>query len=456
MTTRRIAAGLLLWALLSLPALSLRPASAARPAEAPLPPPAHRVLTRAYRLLEKGDAAGAVKALEAFRAGRPAWLQRGRRDPSGYFHYMIDFTLANAYLSMGKADRAITAYRHVLAARPDFFPAWANLAKACYESRRFKEAAQAFEKAFETSDPSDPILLYYAAVSQVSAGDNRSALLLLERLLALRPQEFRTEWRELLVHVLFNLKRRRRALPHIEILAATTRGDRRKRWQEICLDQYILLGRRRKALAFAQQLVRQDPVYPLWWKMLARLDMQRRRYTAALADLMLSDFITSAEPADLRLAADLSMNLEVPVLAVRFYRRAWERHKDARTLEGLVLAWQRRHRPEKALAVLESGLRFCASADLDLLRARLLIALGRYRQARDALEALNRKSPGNGRTWLLLGYTQWGLADLAAARRAFRRAADFREQRKTALEMLRRLRPEPASAPDRTQSRKNS
>ena len=456
MKTRRLAAGILLCMLLLLPTVPSRNAWAARPAEAPLPPPAHRVLTRAYRLLENGDAAGAVKALEAFRARKPAWLRRGQRDPAGYFHYMVDFTLANAYLSLGKPDEAISAYRHALKSRPDFFPAWVNLAKACYESRRFKEAAQAFEKAFETSDPSNPELLYYGAVSWVSAKDNRSALRLLEKLLALQPRQFKIEWRELLVHVLFHLKRPRQALPHIEILAANTRGKRQKRWQEVCLGQYILLGRLRKALAFAQELVRRDPVYPLWWKMLTRLDMRQRRYTDALADLMISGYIAPPKPGDLRLAAELSMHLEVPLLAERFYRRLWDRQKDARTLRGLVLSWQRRHRPEKALAVLEAGRRFCADTSLDLLRARLLIELRRYRDAKEALETLNRRSPGNGQAWLLLGYAGLGLGDLQTARQAFERAAKHGPQRQTARDMLRKLPPGSASIRDRVQSHENS
>ncbi len=446
---------MLLTALPQVIALHL-PALAARSAEMPLPSAAHRVLTRAYRLLEKGDAAGAVRVLKNFQDRRPAWLQRGQRDPAGYFHYMVDFTLANAYLSLGRHASAMAGYRHALQSRPDFFPAWANLAKACYESRRFTEAAQAFEKAFQTSDPPSDDLLYYAAVSWVSAGNDSSALRLLEKLLARHPEQVKTEWREYLVHVLFNLKRRRQALPHIEILAATTRGARQKRWQEICLHQYLLLKRRRKALVYARQLVRQDPVFPLWWKMLASLDIERRRYTDALADLMLGGYIAPMKPDELRLAAGLSMNLEVPFLAERFYRKAWAQEKDPRTLRGLVLAWQRRHRPEKALAVLESGLRCCPSTDFDLLRVRLLIEMRRYREAKNALEALNLKAPGNGQAWLLLGYTGLGLGDPEAARRAFERAAGFKQQRQTALEMLHKLPPTPPAVSDRAQSPENS
>jgi len=447
--------GLLFLLLLFLP-LQPMAALASKPVEKPLPPAAGRVLATAYRLLEKGDAAGAVKVLEAFQNRRPAWLNRGGRDPAGYFHYMIDFTLANAYLSLGNHASAIGGYRHALKCRPDFFPAWANMAKACYESHRFPEAANAFEKAFETSQPPNDDLLFYAAVSRVSAGDNPSALKLLKKLLARHPKQAKSEWRAYLVHVLFTLKRNREALPHIEILAETTRGRRQKQWQEVCLNQYILLKQQHKGLSYARKLVRQDPAYPLWWKMLASLNIEKQRYTAALADMMICGYLAPLKPAELRLCADLSMNLDVPVQAVRFYRQAWERKKNPQTLQRLVFAWQRRHSPEKALKVLESGLQFCSGTDLSLLRARLLIDLQQYRRAKAALEALTRKDPHSGRAWLLLGYATLGLEDTAGARSAFEQAARFKDQRRSALEMLKKLPPVPPAVSDRARSPESS
>lgn len=446
----------LLFLMLPLLCEPLSPALAGKPGEAPVPAAAGRVLATAYRLLESGDAAGAVKVLEAFQGRRPSWLKPGSRDPAGYYHYMVDFTLGNAYLSLGDHTGAIRCYRHALQRRPDFFPAWANLAKACYESRRYPEAAQAFEKAFATSQPPDDDLLYYAAVSQVSAGDSPSALKLLQKLLARHPDRISVEWREYLVHVLFNLKRRREALSHIEILAETTPGPRQKQWQEICLNEYIRLKQQRKALSYARKLARQDPVYPLWWKMLVSLNIEQQRYTAALASLMLCSYLAPLKPDELRLAADLSMNQDVPVQAVRFYRRAWAQKKDPRILQRLVQAWQRRHRPEKALEVLESGLRFCRGTQLSLLRARLLIDLRRYRQARTVLEALTREDPASGRAWLLLGYAALDLEDTAAARSAFQRAYGFKAQRRSALGMLEKLPPVSPAGPVRFQSPESS
>lgn len=404
-----------------------------------MPAAANRVLVRAYRLVDSGDAAGAVKILEDFRARRPKWQKRGDRDPQGYFHYMIDFAAGNGYLSLGDHAKAIQNYRHVLKSRPAFFPAWANLAKACYESRRFREAARAFEKAFETSEPENDDLLYYAAVSQVSAGDNTAALPVLKKLLDRNPQKVKAEWREYLVHVLFALKRNRQALPHVEILAETASGLRQKRWQEICLNQYIVLKHGGKALAYARNLVRQDPLYPLWWKMLASLDMEKRRYTDALASLMIYGYLTPLDADEMRLVADLSLNLDVPSQAVRFYERAWQQKKDPLTLKRLFFSYQRRHRPEKALEILETGLRLYPRPDLLLLQAGILLDMQQYRRAMAVVKKLTYEQPGNGRAWLMLGYAAMGLQDYVSARNALRKATHFKGQRKAAESVLKAL-----------------
>jgi tetratricopeptide (TPR) repeat protein len=411
----------------------------ADPTKVTVPLAAHRTLTKAQDRMEKEDYAGAAEVLKSFQAQKPRWLKHGGRDPEGYLHYLVDFNLANCYLALNHPGEAIIHYESVLATRPEFSPAWMNLAKACYDAGKYQKAADCFIRGHETAQEKQPDPLYYSAVSYLTADDHVNALKALLRLFDEYPNDIKTAWREHLVHVYLALDKPSKALSQIEILTKTTTGKRQRQWQEMLFYQYQNLQMNKKALSYAGWLIRSYPTNPKWWKALASLHLERGRHKEALAALMAHSYLNPASIEEYQLLGDLSLSIGIPIQAKRYYQKVLEERREASDYKRWIQSYIRLYRPEEALVAANEALKEVDDPDIRMLKGEILYDIEKYDEAVATFTEVVEKKPDAGRAWLMMGYAAWQIKKYALAKTTLLRATDFPDQKGAAQKLLTQL-----------------
>ena len=404
-----------------------------------IPLPARMVIYRAQKLMEENKFAEAAEALEKFQK-RSKNLKPGKRDTKGYHHYLVDFTLGNCRLMTKDYSEADTHFRAAVAAKPDFNSGWMNLAKCCYEMEDYNRAGHAFLKGYETAQEKSPEMLYYGGVCFVTAGDNQKALGLFLRLLKSHPGDVKLEWKEALAQAYLACDQPGNALPVIEELSEKTEGKKRKQWQEIRLHLYLSLNMKKKALEYVNRLILEYPQESKWWKGLAHLHLRENRYSPALVAMIIKGFLEPLTTQEQKIVADLNMAVDIPAQAVRFYEKIAGKEPDPNMAYSISQGYIRLHRPEEALKYADRGLaKDRSNKRLLLLKGHLLYELERYREAAAVFEKVALKETNPGRAWLMAGYSAWNIKDIDRTRRAFKHAARYPKQRRSALKALRQL-----------------
>ncbi len=348
-------------------------------------------VTKAQMLFSDGRVQEAIDTLSEF-------INRPKHDKHpGGVHYYLHFLLGN-YLStlfqdistendesdVKKPDlryKAVQCYRIVIKKNPLFCAAWLNLAKCYYEMENFKEAALAFENAYEHSDQKKAIHLYYSAVCHFQSQNSEKALFLFNALLQKYPGKVLLSWKEIFVNILFSLERYQEALPHIQELASKNPYPKRKKWQEILLHQYLNLCMDKKALSFANELTRTDPLESKWWKVLSHIHLKNGNQEKGLSALIIYGFLSPMTLEEFSLAADLYLSLDVPQKAADLYQHILEQDQDTKNhssgkFKKLAQALAMAHDPENAIKWIDRGLTRCGQKEFDsdllLMKARLL------------------------------------------------------------------------------------
>jgi tetratricopeptide (TPR) repeat protein len=416
-----------------------------------LPLGVRAMLAKVGPLIEQQHYAQAIQLLTKFKArGGPA-PAAGAPDPKGYHHAEIYYTLGTCHLLQSDFPKATAAFEQALLRAPHHVSAWLNLAKATYESGHYARSAECFQAAYDHSKTKDPIHLYYSAAAFLMAKQTAAGLNVFERLFDSHPQEIKLEWRENFVHALLDAGRPRQALVQIRHLAETFRGEKQVQWQEILLYQYLALDMRPQALAYAERLTREAPLNPKWWQALTHVCLQEEQYERALTALMVRSYLAPLSTREIRLLADLNLQLGIPLKAAALYESAIEEKKDGRLVQNLTLALVQLGKPEAALAVLERFPQKSREPELRMQKADILYNLGRFEEAADLYrQTAAEDTRQKGRAWLMAGYAALQAKDIKASRCAFKKAAAFKNHRKAALLAIQRL---PQTAADTVSAR---
>lgn len=411
-----------------------------RPRDLPLP--VRAVLNQIQPLLQGKDYPRAVERLLAFQSrGGPAPAP-GAADPKGYHHPEIYYALGNCYLLQEQFEQAATAYRQAVVRDPGHTYAWLNLAKACYEMKDYAETGRCFGQGYASAEGKDPEHLYLSAAAYLMAGDHMQSIAVFEQLLNAHSQSVQPQWKEYLVHALLAAAQPRRALPYIRELASVYTGDKQIQWQEILLYQYLQLGMNTEALALARTLTEQSPTTARWWKALAHIQLDAGRNDDALAALTIYAFLSPLSLEEKKLLADLSLQAGIPVKAAPVYEICLKEKPDKEFLRRLVIAYRQLGRSDTALERLDDFGLQPDDGELLMLKAELLYALKRFEQAAAAFRrAAKSDGPHAGRAWLMAGYCAWQMDDLPASKADFARAAEYKDEKKTALTALRQIAP---------------
>jgi tetratricopeptide (TPR) repeat protein len=401
------------------------PASAAENQHIPLS--VRRVLYQAQSLIEKNDLEKARIKLESFRSKK----QRS--------HYLLEFTLGDIAMRSAAYPQASEAYHRALKLNPGFAPAWMNLGKAAYEMADYLKAADCFHRAYRTAANPHPERLYYSATAYLMAAKPQQGLQMFQALLAKHPAAVELEWKPALVQLYLALDRPLDALPVIEELAEQSAPPKKAQWQETLIGQYLQLGKVDQALAYARRLTRTAPMVPRWWKALAHILLERQDYEAALEALVIYTKLTAPGPAEKRLLADLNLQVGIPAVAVRYYRKLPNSETDPLVITRLARALRQLDRRDEALQAIERGLDKQADKDLLWLKGDLLYEMKSYVKAAAAYRRCAVDSDRAGRAWLMAGYASLQAGNTAAAQEELTRAKAYPDQEKSARAALREL-----------------
>lgn len=390
------------------------------------------VLNEAYQLFDDQQYMEAIEKLKAFRDGN----KRGSE------HYLVDFSIGNAWLQLNKAARAASFYETAVAKNPGFSGAWLNLARCRYELLQHKPAAEAFLKGYESSSHKEAVTLYYAAVSWFQAEEFSRTIQLMERMLKSHSDDdIKTEWKEILVHAYLAVEAPRKALALMEKLVLLFTGEKKVQWQEALLYQYLSMDMKKKALRLAENLTQTHPLEPKWWKALSHIHLSDDRHGDALAAMIIYGYLQPLNERETTLMAELNLMLGIPSKAVSHYQSLADTSSSVDIIKKIAQSYQMMNQPEEALKWIEIGLKRENSSGLMMQKANLLYELRRFDKAIDAYESVIKENNGDsGLAWLMIGFAASQKDNLDKAATAFENASRFKKHEKTALSHLKHIR----------------
>jgi len=386
-----------------------------------------RAINTAHVFIDKDQIAEAIDHLASF-------IKKGND------HYMVFFALGNCYMLDNRFSEAKETYLLAVKQSSDYTPAWFNLAKSYFELKEYGKAGEMFAEAYDRSTEKKAKTLYYAGASFLSGDQPEAALQVFQKLIKFHNEEITLNWKTTLVHILLTLKRPRDALPVIEELSEKFEGQNKKKWQETRLYQYLDLDLNKRALEYAEQLTREGPLEPKWWKGLMHLHLMENNNMDALVALTVYGNLVKLSIEEKQLMADLSMVLDIPIRSIALLENILSQTWDSEALKKLAHSFIALNRPEDALKWVEEGLtRDSKNKDFLKLKGNLLFMMESYKDAQNAFTALLDEDPTLGDVWLMLGYAAWNAEDLRAAYQSMTKAETFAAQKKPAQEALRKL-----------------
>ncbi|SHJ49702.1 TPR repeat-containing protein [Desulfatibacillum alkenivorans DSM 16219] len=393
-------------------------------ADEPISRPLHNALEKAQSLMAMGEYGKASNLLEEFRK---------KNDDQ---HYLLDFIQGAAYLEQAKPSLAKARFAACIRQKPDYLPAWQNLARCWFDLGDMPQAADNYMKAYALSNPKEPDLLYYAAACLASGGDYPAALEAFRRLMAEHKSQARLEWKEALVQTLIQADKQGESLPVLEEIIREATGDRKRRWQEVLLYQYAELGMDKKAVAYVHALLDEYPEEPLWWKTLWRLHLNQGRYKEALAGLVVYSFFQPLTPKEIELAGDLYSASGVPGKAAGFYGQALKNKQDPDVILKIAGAFHRIGKLQEALDWLDKALEQDQKSTILLSRAYILYDMKNYSKAATAFKTAAPQAKKPGQAWLMAGFAAYNANNLGNAKDFLKNAEKYQYSKKTASTLL--------------------
>lgn len=319
-------------------------------------------------------------------------------------HYLLEFTLGNAYTGLNRIKDARIHYYRATKLNPDYSPAWQNLGKTCFDLELYEQAGASMFKAYKLDGEQHPTRLYYAAVGYLLAGQAEKSRPLLECLLADRSKPPKSEWIEA--------------------------------YLQVCLD----LEETDKALKLIKQLLANDQTKARWWKLLAQLQLQKNNYRQAVAALEIYGYLQPLKNEELKLLGDIYLSIEAPVKAAEHYALLCHREPSIKYQAQLARAWFAAHHHKTALTVLQKAISRHPDAGLWFLKGQILYDQNHYAKAGDAFAAAEDLTAApNGKALMMMAYCSINLEKYDQARTILKRACSYPRTGSKARKLLKQL-----------------
>lgn len=423
----------------------------------PLPFAAGICANKVAGLMEKQSYAKAVQQIESFQA-KAKTVDPDTARKKGYTHYYLDFLLGNCCMMMKNQDagyvkKAALAYGRAVKKYDRFYQGWLNLGQCRYTLKQMGKAARAFIRGYDMVPEKKGGYLYQAAACYFFNAEYQHALNAFNRLMKKHPAQVTLDRKEVLVNILFSLKKNRQALPYLKELAAKSKGDKKRTWQGVLLYQYMELGMDKQAVTYAGTLTREEPEEPKWWRALAHIHLDKNRLEKGLGAFMIYSFTTPLTASETKLLADLYAGCNIPLEAARVYEEWLERiQKSPDGLSGvgrkkmtdrilaIARAYQQGRDYQAALKWADRGLAQGCDTRLLAFKSNLLFREKKYKSAYIAYKELAGRERSPGRSWLMAGYAALSSDNLEKAKQAFSRACKSPREKTAALATLEQIR----------------
>jgi len=330
----------------------------------------------------------------------------------------VEFILGNALALSGQDKKALAHYAASADFKPDYAPAWQNMAKIYSDIKQYEKAGDCLLKTYEFMEKKDSSMLYNAAAFFIMAGKDAKSLPYLESLMSQDEEKIKIIWVEAFLKVCMNLQHKKKAIKIISELIDKNKND------------------------------------PELWKMLGRVYLWQKKYKKALAALIIRSYLTPLnEKEDFLLLGDLSNFVGMPLKAAGYYEQAIEidRQPESLIYEKLASAYIFGHRDTRAAEVLNKALVKKPCATLWFMLGQILYRKEKFNKAyqafnkgvspnlKNGLKNGLKNDSKNGQAYLMMGYCALNIKDKQKAWPAFKKAAGFPKQRKNAKEMLKYL-----------------
>ena len=359
-----------------------------------LTPGVQRVVYVTQKAIEGKDYDKAVQVLQTFLKKYP------KRN-----HYLVEFTLANAFSLSGKDKEALFHYRLTVKMYPEFSYAWQNMGRIYFDQKRYGKAGDCLLKAHNVAQTGETSNLYYAAISYILAEEHN------------------------------------RALPHLRYLISGEAGTPKIEWLEAFLQVCMELHLEDEAFRAVNLLLAKDGDNPRWWKFMAHLYLRQNDYKKAVTALTIRSYLTTINRMDVMLLGDLNNAIGVPAKAAQYYEQAVILKDDTKPADygKLASAYLAAHRPAKAEETLKWALKKTQTFKLGFMLGQIFYEEEKWSDAYQAFSRCASFKDGNGRSLLMMGYCALQMDKTVMARKAFQKATRFPKQRKTAREMLKQM-----------------
>lgn len=348
-----------------------------------------QVLYNAQRAIEAKDYQSASRILQKF--------VNKHKEKS---HFLVYFTLGNALYLDGHLEQAYQAYDAAYHLESQFSPLCTNFATVCYELKKYSEAGELFESAYECAEKPEEGLLYQAAICHQQAKDFTKVKNIMGRLLGGRGKALRTEWLKCYIQACVELQD----------------------WLQA--EQTLV------------KLLDSSPTDQQYWLLLAQIRAQQKNFAAAAAAFEVAYTIQSPGHREWEELAGIYRYIHVPDKEAKCLERAYGKDPSAAQCDTLATAYLQAGRLDKALGYIDRALRKEPSASRYYGKGNLYYRYGQWPQAIEALRSALELQPNLGSAHLLLGSCALAVDDVSLAVKAFTNAAKQQDSRSRALAAL--------------------
>jgi tetratricopeptide (TPR) repeat protein len=142
---------------------------------------------------------------------------------------------------------------------------------------------------------------------------------------------------------------------------------------------------------------------------------------------------------ELMLLGDLNSYIGIPLKAAEYYEKTLHLKNNSAIYEKLASAYLAAHKPAKAIDTLNRALKKRPTSKLYFMMGQVFYEQEDFEKAYQAFDKSFSLDPENGQAVLMMGYCALQIDKKAIAEKAFQKATHFSRQRKTAIELLKKI-----------------
>lgn len=355
------------------------------------PPQARHSLIQAQSDLKEKNAQGAEKILSKY-------IQTTKETVPAEVFIM----LGAARHDSGNREGALTAFHDGYKLYPENESLCRNCAVLLYEQKKYAQAARMFERTYELS-PKNPQMLYHAGAAYYEGQKYKQSARILSRLLA------------------------------------ETKNPK-KDWIKLSIHSFLQSGQQSKALNYLRKLLIKYPQAPEYWKMLAKVEMDRKKYVAAAAALEMCYSFSTPTEQESRQLAQLYKYIHTPLKAADILNKIYGKDKKKKQIQELVSLYTRAGKTHEALKLVNQALKRNtekeSSLQLLMTKGKLLYQLREFNAARMSFSLCLKQNPKAAEARLYRGLCFWELKQWQLSRNDFQKLTHMEKYKSRAERAL--------------------